>query len=87
MNKHVRSLPVGSLLVLASVSSWAGPTEAAKSAASQASAIATKVEKAVVHGAHVAASAVEHAASVASQAVAKTAKKVGLPASGASAPK
>lgn len=63
----------------------AGPTEAAGAAASQASAVAVKVEKAVKRGLQTAASAVEHGASVAGAAVDKVARKAGLPASSASA--
>jgi len=76
----------GGVLAVAVVSASAGPAEVASSAASQASAVATKVEGAVKRSVQRAASAVEHGASVAGQAVNRTAQKLGLPASAASAP-
>jgi len=82
----LRVFAVGGLLSLAWASTSAGPADAASSAASQASAAATKVEGAVKRGVQRAASAVEHGASVAGHAVNKTAQKLGLPASAASAP-
>lgn len=83
--KSLRVFAVASLLAAVAVSASAGPAEVANSAASQASAVATKVEGAVKRGVQKAASAVEHGASVAGRAVNKTAQKLGLPASAASA--
>ena len=81
----LQALAVGGLLVLAAVPASAGPADAASAAASQASGVATKVEGAVKRGVQKAASAVEHGASVAGHAVNRTAQKLGLPASAASA--
>ena len=85
MTKSFRDFALASLLAAVASSSMAGPAELAGSAASQASAVATKVEGAVKRGVQRAASAVEHGASVAGRAVSNTATKLGLPASAASA--
>ena len=68
----------GGVLAVVVVSASAGPAEVASSAASQASAVATKVEGAVKRGVQRAASAAEHGASVAGQAVNRTAQRVRL---------
>jgi hypothetical protein len=65
----------------------AGPKEAATSVAHAASGVATKTTNAVKRGLGAAASGVEHGAKVAGRAVSKAAKKMGLPTTGASAPK
>ena len=83
--RSLRTFAAGSFFVVAVASASAGPAEVANSAASQASAVATKVEGAVKRGVQKAASAVAHGASVAGHAVAKTARKIGVPASAASA--
>jgi hypothetical protein len=83
--KGFQAFTVGGFLVMGVVSAFAAPAEAASAAASKASAVATKTEDAVKRGVQRAASAVEHGASVAGRAVNKTAQKLGLPASAASA--
>lgn len=87
MSRCGRTLMVG--LALACVVPWAGATvgEKAQAAASAASGVATKTEKAVKRGVKAAASAVERGAKAAGSAVAAGARKIGVPGAGASAPK
>jgi hypothetical protein len=60
--------------------------EKAKSAATAASGVATKVERAVKRGVSAAASGVERGAKAAGRAADRGAKKIGVPGAGASAP-
>lgn len=80
-----RILLTASLLAGACAGAAAGPSETASAVAAKASGVAVKVEGAVKHGLGKAASAVEHAGAVAGGAVNRTARKLGLPASPASA--
>ena len=80
-----RFLLTASLLAVVCAGAAASPSETANAAATKASGVAATVERAVKHGLGKAADAVEHGGAVAGKAVNRTAKKLGLPASAASA--
>ena len=80
-----RILLTASLLAVACAGAAASPSETAHAVAAKASGVATTVERAVKHGLGKAADAIEHGGTVAGKAVNRTAHKLGLPASAASA--
>jgi hypothetical protein len=90
MTLNMRMLTAAGLLLLCHAGTQAAPSQAANSASSGASSVVTRVEGAVKRGASAAergvkraANAAERGVTAASGAVARTAKKIGLPASGA----
>ena len=73
------------LTTTCAIANAAEPPQFVTAAASKASSVAAKVEKSVKHGLQKAASAVERGASATGHAVNKTARKLGLPTTPASA--
>jgi len=84
---HALRLVAAIAWVAAASSASATVTEVAQSVANGASSVVTKAERAVKHGVNAAASGVEKGTKAAGHATENTARKIGLPASGASAPK
>ncbi len=95
MTDSLRSLIAASVLMMVAASAAAGPSETANTVADKASNVAVKVEgavkkgvttaaSAVGRGVKTAASAVDRGASAAGRAIENTARRIGLPASGAS---
>ncbi|MBI3369946.1 MAG: hypothetical protein HY021_16270 [Burkholderiales bacterium] len=74
-------------IALTVTAAHAGANETLQAAGKAASSVATKTEGAVKRGVKKGTDAVEHAGKATASAVAKGAKKVGLPAASASAPR
>ena len=87
MMSNASRLLAGLALLWLMSSAYATVTEVAQSAAAGASAVATKVERAVKHGVNAGMSGVERGAKATGHAVETTAKKIGIPGAGASSPK
>jgi hypothetical protein len=87
MSKKNLACTVGICLSLVAFSAFATVGEKVEAVGQAASGVVTKTQRAVARGAKAAASGVERGAKAAGSAVGKGAKKLGLPSSGASAPK
>jgi hypothetical protein len=84
--RDVHRLAVAVWLAVYTLHASATVGEKVQSAATAASGVAAKVERAVKRGVSAAASGVERGAKAAGRAVDRGAKKVGVPGAGASAP-
>jgi hypothetical protein len=84
--RDARRFAAAAWLVACACSANATVGEKAQGAATAASGVATKVERAVKRGVSAAASGVERGAKAAGRAADRGAKKIGVPGAGASSP-